>query len=191
VNLEAVRKITFRADAQGVHQTTASLNKMSGAVSDLTDSEDKTTRATQRLENAQRQAVGASYNLAQSVRAANDNYASFGQTLTDHISGFVSNVAHLKLLAAAAYALSPAFRSFTNSGVVAVLGQFGGVMGPLATAASKTFSALSPALSFFARLTIPIGLAVAAWELLNGVIQRGSGLLDQYATRSANSSPVM
>jgi hypothetical protein len=122
------------------------------------------------------------------LRAANDNAKNslggmiggvkdIGSSVENTAAGILTTVSHLKLLGAAAYALSPAFRGVINSGVALAFG----AMGTAAAAATRTVIGFAaPALSFFARLTIPIGIAVAAWELLNAVVTTGSGLLAQY-----------
>ena len=62
---------------------------------------DNNSSAMTRLEQAQRQAIAANDNFAQSVSAANDNYESFGSSLVRHASDFATSVTHLKLLAVA------------------------------------------------------------------------------------------
>lgn len=134
------------------------------------------------------------------LRGANDNArSSFGGVLggiKDVGSGFenttaniLNTVNHMKLLVLGAYALSPAFRGVINSGVAVAFG----AMGTAAATATKTVIGFAaPALSFFARITAPIALAVAAWESFNYVINLGSDILKKYtdAERSLFASNV-
>ena len=106
-----------------------------------------------------------------------------GKSLFDRAADFLTTVAHLKLIGVAAYALSPAFRSFTNSAVTAGIGQLTGGLGLAATAATKVVSAVSPALQFFTRLSVPVAAAVGAFTALNAVWQTGADLLSKYADR--------
>jgi len=138
------------------------------------------TNATKALVNVQVQLAAANDNAAAAYRGANDDFQQFSKSLADRAIDFIDNVNHLKLMAVAAYAVSPAFRSFTNTEIQQGLQLIGVNMSLVAGAARGAVSALSPALSFFTRISIPIGLTVAAWEGFNAVVDKGSGLLQQY-----------
>jgi hypothetical protein len=194
-SLEAIRKITIQTTAEGADQTAADIKKISTAQGDLALASDKSSKASAAYERAllsQRQElvlyqkssqemVAANNNVSNSFNAANDNAESFGKGIASHAADFLNNVNHLKLMALAAYAMSPAFRSFTNTEVSAGLRLIGINMGLVSAAAQGIAAVAAPALSFFARIAIPIGLAVAAWTGLNYVINLGSDILKKYA----------
>ncbi len=127
-----------------------------------------------------KQMAAANDNVASSWKAVNDNMKSAGNSFLSTAESIITTTGHLKLVALAAYALSPAFRSVANSGFVTVVSSIG-LLGPAATSAARTIvSVLSPALSFISRLAIPIGIVVAGWQILNSVINTGAGLLEKY-----------
>jgi hypothetical protein len=91
----------------------------------------------------------------------------------EHVLNMVN---HLKLLAVAAYAVSPAFRSIVGFGVSKAFGEIPTV----ASLAAQAIGKVAPYLSFFSRIAIPIGGAVAAFEGLNYVIGQGADLMKKY-----------
>jgi len=163
---EAVRRLRIEYTIDGAEQTAASLSKVEQAYA--------------RVQAQQKQYAAANDNLRQNIKAANDNYEQFGRTIVDTASGILETASHLKLLAVGAYALSPAFRSFTNSGVAVVMGQLGANAGVFASAMARVVSFLSPALAFFTRLAVPITALVVVWKTLNAIIDTGSSLLEKY-----------
>lgn len=177
--------VELRVDAsnaqQGAQQYSAALDKAQKAADVLTAAANKTQLAITQQGSAAMQASAANDNLARGYRAANDNYQDFGKSLADHAISFVNNVNHLKLMALGAYALSPAFRSFVNTEIPSFLKLIGVNMGLVASAMGAVVSVVAPVLSFFARLALPIGILVAAWQGLNYIITLGSGLLEKYA----------
>lgn len=143
----------------------------------------KSQRALQLTNQASQQLVGANDNVSRSMQAANDNSEGFGKSIIDAGSGILAATGHIKLLALAAYTLSPAFRSFANAGLVTSLA----AIGPAAASAAGTIlSALAPALAFLARITVPILAIVAVWQLLNAIIKTGSDLLEKYGNAQRN-----
>src|SRR5689334_6631749 len=124
--------VELRVDAsnaqQGAAQYSAALDKAQQASDALTASAQKTQLAITNQSNALTQAKTANDNLA----AANDNvtrsYGGFVQSAHTVGSGIVDvtgkvldNIVHLKLLATAIYAFSPAVRSFVNANLPSVL----------------------------------------------------------------------
>jgi hypothetical protein len=83
---------------------------------------------------------------------ASDFTGSIAQT-TEHI---LNTINHLKLLALAAYAVSPAFRSIINVGVGAAFGRIPTAANLAAQAIGRITPVLSPLLSLFGRVTGPI-----------------------------------
>lgn len=177
--------VELRVDAsnaqQGAASYSAALDKAQRAAEALTSSADKAQLAITKQSTAMTQAAAANDNLAKGYSAANDNFQQFGKSLGERAIDFLNNINHLKLMAVAAYAISPAFRSFTNTEISAGLKLIGVNMNLVAAAAGSVASFLAPALAFLSRITIPIVIAVAAWKALNYVIELGSGLLDKYA----------
>lgn len=96
---------------------------------------------------------------------------------TEHI---LNTINHLKLLALAAYAVSPAFRSVVNVGVSTAFGRIPSTASLAAQAIGRITPVLTPLLSVFSRVTGPIGAAVVAWEGLNYVVGQGADILEKY-----------
>lgn len=119
------------------------------------------------------------------VAGAASRHAMQEMTNSYHLSGIeVASVAnHFKTAAIAVYALSPAFRELANPAIAATMR----ALGPAAVAAGGAIiSALSPALTFASRLSVPIFATVEAWKLLNYTIDRGSGLVEKYGNEQRN-----
>ncbi len=169
---EAVKRLRIEYEVDGLDEAAASLAKVEQAYA--------------RVQAQQKQYQAANDNLSQSVKAANDNYLQFGKNIVDIGSGVLETVSHLKLLALGAYALSPAFRSFTNSGISIALTQLGANAGLFASAMARVVSIVGPAFSFLSRLAVPITALVVAWQTLTAVISRGSSLLDKYGSPAGN-----
>ena len=182
--VEAIRKITIQASTQGVQQSTSALNDMAAAQNRVALSANQLQIS---MASAQK-LIDDNVQKLQALKTANDNV---GQSYTDligkarDVSGSFSDtvenilntINHLKLLAVAAYAMSPALRSIVNADVAKALG----LIPPVALAAGKSFlSFAAPALSFFGRIAVPIGAAVVAWQGLNYTINLGAGLLSKY-----------
>lgn len=194
--VDAIRKITIQASTPGADQATQSLNNLVAAQNRVAASADL-LRASM---DASQKAVNDNVAQLNALKSANDSAAG-GFTglvsgardvsggLADTVEHTLNLINHFKLLGLAAYAMSPALRTITNSGVSAALG----TIPPVATqAATSMLSFAAPALSFFARIAVPIGAAVLAWQGLNYTIGLGSGLLDKYgnAERSLFGSDV-
>lgn len=151
--------------------------------------------ATQRLIAANNQ-LAASYaaldGKVSEAKAANDNTSSsyvdaanrvqeFSGSIAGTVENVLNTVNHLKLLAVAAYALSPAFRSVVNSGISASFREIPTVAGLASTAIARITPVLSPLLSFFSRITLPIGAAVLGFEAFNYTLNQGAEILQKYA----------
>jgi hypothetical protein len=124
--------------------------------------------------------------------AANDNFSksmgSLGTETTKAGGGFfeaaghaLTLVAHLKLLALGAYAMFPAFRGIVNSGLRTAFAELIPLSGILAQAFGRLITFLGPMFSFFASIGAPILAAVALFELLGAVWNKGSALLEKYS----------
>ena len=194
--VDAIRKITIQASTQGVEPATSALNNLTAAQNRVADSADQLTAS---MEAAQK-LIDDNVSKLNELRAANDNAAGgFSNAargagdlvggLSDTLDHTLNLVEHFKLLALGAYALSPAFRAATNSGIATVLGQMPPI---LARSTTAMVGFAGPALTFFANIAAPITAAVVAWEGLNYTITLGSGLLDKYgnAQRSLFGSDV-
>jgi hypothetical protein len=130
--------------------------------------------------------------MQQTQSAANDNVRAIGQFadaadkvgtgLVSVAESTLSLIGHLKLLALAAYAMSPAFRGVVNLAMPAVL-QAIGVTASVATSALGGVA--SKALGFFSSIGPPIAAVVIAWQGLNYVISQGISLLDKYGSVDA------
>lgn len=194
---EAVQRITIESRTQGVVESTQQVKQLGQSQNELAQISGKVETATGRQEQAllrsaraaqlyqqqTQQLTAANDNASRSWQAANDNMKTVGGSFLSTAEGIITTTAHLKLVALAAYALSPAFRAVTNSGIVAAIS----LIGPAATNAARSMlSFASPALSFFTRIALPIGIVVAAWQALNAIINTGSGLIEKYgnATRA-------
>jgi hypothetical protein len=193
---DVVRTLTIRSKTEGVQQTTAEVKNLTAAyagTATVTDIASKSQLSyEQALARAQRQASASAQSqqaLAKSYGAATDGVESFGKSLADNATAFLNTVNHLKLLALGAYALSPAFRSFANAGIAQAFGLVAGQLGTMATILTRVVSVASPALSFFARVAIPIGAAVAAFQAFNFVVNQGSELLAKYGDRTKELFP--
>lgn len=176
--------VELRVDASnaqsGAAQYTAALDKAGQAADGMALSASKAQLAITNQSTAMTQAAAANDNLAKGYRAANDNFNDFGKSLADKAGEFLTNVNHLKLMALAAYSMSPAFRSFANTEIAQGLQLVGVNLNVVSMAFRGLTTVVGPALSFFSRIAIPIGAVVGAWMLLNDVIKLGSGLLDKY-----------
>lgn len=177
MNLNVVKKITIRGETQGVDQASASVNKLQQAYDRNARAMEMATLQMQQYAQMERQSVqfrqasidsinrlaAANDNLASSIKAANDN--SRQATASFHFTGIeaASTANHLKTAAIAAYALSPAFRSFANPLVANALKAIGPAA---ATAAGIALTALTPLFSFLARVALPIYAAVKAFQYL-------------------------
>jgi hypothetical protein len=138
-------------------------------------------------------ATAANDNFATSIQSSSKASAEAGRGFFATAESILSLTGHLKLLAVAAYAVSPAFRSFVNAGIAKLLTDIIPV-GALATKALTTVgAALSPLLTLFMRLGPPILTAVVAIKAFNAVFDHGSALLDKYANslRSLYSDDVV
>ena len=211
-SVEAIRKITIQASTPGVDQSTSALNNLSAAQNRVTLSANQlqiSMASAQKLidDNVQKlqQLKSANDNVGQSytdlIGKARDVSGSFSET----VENILNTINHLKLLAVAAYAMSPALRGIINSDVRAgfVSLEAGGKQAKLALdllaassplaaaalsrvegAASKIAPAIGTAalnaLSFFGRIAGPIAVAVGAWKLFNYTVDLGAGLLDKY-----------
>ena len=107
---------------------------------------------------------------------ASDFTGSIAQTV-EHVLNATN---HLKLLALAAYAVSPAFRSVVNVGISTAFGRVPTAANLAAQAIGRITPVMSPLLSLFSRVSAPIGAAVVAWEGLNYVIGQGADILEKY-----------
>lgn len=177
---EAVRRLRIESSIEGVDETVAGLKSIGEAGETVVSNFSKVEEAYARLQAQQKQYEAANDNLAQNMKAANDNFQEFGKSLASRAVDFLNDVNHLKLLAVAAYAVSPAFRSFANTEISAGLQLIGVHADLLAKAVAGIASVAAPALAFFARIAIPITIAVAAWKALNSIIDTGAGLLEKY-----------
>jgi len=193
---DVVRTLTIRSKTEGVQQTTAEVKNLTAAyagTATVTDIASRSQLSYERaLTRAQRQVAASTQSqqaLAKSYGAATDGVESFGKSLAENASAFLNTVNHLKLLALGAYALSPAFRSFANAGIAQAFGLVAGQLGTMASILTRVVSVASPALSFFARIGIPIAAAVAAFQALNFVINQGSELLAKYGDRTKELFP--
>ncbi len=105
--------------------------------------------------------------------------------IVETTENILNTINHLKLLALAAYAMSPAFRAIINSGAGTALGvirsQTGMLAPTLETIGKTALPAVANGLAFFSRIAGPIAVVVAAWEGFNAVIHKGAELLDQYS----------
>jgi hypothetical protein len=194
--VEAIRKITIQATAQGVPQATSQLDNLTASQQRVAASADQLSKSI----NAAQQMINENVQQLNALKSANDNVqGSFTGLLgkvRDVTGGFDDTVEHtlnlinhLKLLALGAYAMSPALRSIVNADVAKALGYIPPVA---AKAASSMLSFAAPALSFFSRIAVPITAAVLAWKGLNYTIDLGAGLLEKYgnAERSLFGSDV-
>lgn len=145
-------------------------------------------QAMKDYDDRMRQMAGSQAQVQATAAAANDNYKSFSRSVVDGASGLLETVSHLKLLALTAYAISPAFRSFTNAGVTTALGALGANFNVVSVAATRVAAAVSPALAFISRLSVPIGIAVAGFKLLSDTVERGSTLLEKYGGTAGQRS---
>lgn len=194
-SLEIIRKITIQASSQGVDETSRKLEKLSDAQTDVASSANESARASltisQALERYQRSADAtlrsvnqisqAQNDFVQAQKAANDNAREAGTSF--HFTGIeaASAAAHLKTVAVAAYALSPAFRGLVNTGLVESFK----ILGPAAaTAAASIASALVPALSaalsFIVRIGIPILAVVEGVRLLGTAFEVGAQKIEEF-----------
>lgn len=143
--------------------------------------------------DATKQAAAANDNFAKSITSTGEATAKAGRGFLETIENALSLVGHLKLLALAAYALSPAFRSVVNTGISKVLLEIIPAAGLAGKAISGIASALAPAASFFASIGTPILAAVGAFTIISSVWSKGAALIDKYANslRSLYSEDIV
>jgi hypothetical protein len=179
---EAVRRLRIESSITGDEQTVSGIRRIGDASDQTVSRLSKLEDAYERLAQQTKDYQAANDNVARNMRAANDSNSDFGRSLADVAAGAISTVNHLKLLGLGAYALVPAFRSFVNAQIANGMQLIGGAANILVQAFTRLLSVAGPLLSFFARISIPIAIAVAAWQTLNAVISRGSELLERYGT---------
>jgi lambda family phage tail tape measure protein len=184
VTVDAIRRITIQTSTPGAPQATQSLNDLVAAQNRVAASANQ-LRASM---DASQKMLADHVSKLNDLKTANDN-ASGGfsglaknasdvsHNLASTVESTLSTISHLKLLAVAAYAMSPAFRAVTNSGVTQALSLMPPVMAQAATGAMALGSRL---LAMTAPLTIPVASAVIAWKALNYVWSTGSDLLEKY-----------
>ena len=134
-----------------------------------------------KLADATKQASAANDNFSGSMKASNAATAEAGRGFFGTIEHVLNLTGHLKLLAVAAYALSPPFRGIVNSGVQKFFMDVLPITG-LTTAAMNALSAsMNTLLTVFMRVGPPIATAVVAFQLFNAIWTKGAELLDKYA----------
>lgn len=134
--------------------------------------------------------AAANDNLAQSFDAANDNIEQSGRSFLGSAEEALKFSAHLKTVATAAYALSPAFRAMVNSAVGGLASAAKDFAPTAATVAGRVFSFLSPALSFITRIALPILLIKDAIELVIRSIQLGAERIKELNDLAAGAGKV-
>lgn len=134
-----------------------------------------------KLADATKMASAANDNFSRSMNTAASSTKEAGGGFFKTAENALTLAGHLKLLALGAYALSPAFRSVVNSGLKTALTEIIPVAGILGQAFTRLLSILTPALTFFTSIGAPILAAVALFELLGAVWNKGAALLDKYA----------
>lgn len=146
-----------------------------------------------KLADATKQVTAANDNLSGSLKNTNAAVSETGQGFFSAAEHALTLVGHLKLLALGAYALFPSFRGVVNAGLGKAMLEIIPAAGLAARAIGGLVTVLSPAISFFARIGVPILAAVAAFELIHSVWNKGSALLDKYANslRSLYSEDVV
>jgi hypothetical protein len=184
-SLEVIKKITIQGRTDGVDQAQQSLEKLSVSSDKVEQALLRQQRALELTDQSSRQMAAANDNLSRSYSAANDDVRGAGDAFRSTGTELLAHTNAIKFAAVAAYALSPAFRSFANPAITAAVGATGvalKAMGPAAAEVATSIGArLLPALSLVGRLSIPIFLVVEAFKALNAVWDRGSSLLEQYA----------
>jgi hypothetical protein len=179
---EAVRRLRIESSITGDEQTVSGIKRIGDASDQTVSRLSKLEDAYDRLEQQTKDYQAANDNVARNMQAASDSNSDFGRSLADVVASTISTVNHLKLLGLGAYALVPAFRSFVNAQITSGMQLIGGHLNILVQAFTRLLNVAGPALSFFSRIAVPIGIAVAAWQTLNAVISRGADLLEQYGT---------
>ena len=186
--VEAIRKITIQSSSPGVDQTTAALLKLAASQQQVATAADALTKsigASQAMIDKHVQSINhmsaANDNAKGGIKGLIDGFNTMHHTTETTVENILNTINHLKLLAVALYAMSPAVRSFVNADIAKALGLVSAQLPGVATAAASTVRYLSPMLSFFAGVTLPIGAAVLAWKGLNAVWDQGSSLLTKYA----------
>lgn len=213
-----VRTITIRGQTDGIDQAVSSLKS-------FTDTQQKAIVVTDQLRIAvdrAAQSLNTNVQNLNQLKSANDNVSSgyadmaakardFTGSIAQTAENVLNTVNHLKLLALAAYALSPAFRTIANAGIGGIFSllQTGSAKAaegieklaaksPLAAAALRSIQSAGAAagsavasfglraLSFFGSITAPIAAAVISWKALNYVWEQGSELLDKYGNAQRN-----
>lgn len=187
MNTNVIRTLTIRAQTPGVDQATASLKGMAQAQEQVAIASEKTTRALLSMErtiNNQKRSLDISFRSAQDFARAQRELQRVDEanrlSLVDVGATALTTAGHLKLLAAAGYALSPAFRGFVNAGVAQSFEMMGITA---ATAARSVTSFGATTLAFAARVGAILAPPIAAWVTLNYLIERGSQLLADHARR--------
>lgn len=119
--------------------------------------------------------------IAQASASNNDAGKSFAISTID-----AANYANkLKTLTIAAYALSPAFRSFVNPAIT----QSVRALGPAAmSAGGAMLSAFSPVLATIGRLALPIGIAVEGFRAMNAITELGANKIKEFNELAAKSA---
>lgn len=146
-----------------------------------------------KLADATKLAVAANDNFSRSISNTDDVTKEAGKGFFEAAEHALTLVGHLKLLAVGAYALFPAFRGFVNAGIGKILMEIVPAAGLAAKAIGGFVSVITPALSFLSRVAIPITIAVAAFEVLSSIWNKGGALLDKYANslRSLYSEDIV
>lgn len=133
-----------------------------------------------KLADATKMASAANDNFSNSIKSSNDATKEANRGFVGALENVLTLVGHLKLLAAAAYALSPAFRGIVNAGISKILSDIIPVSSILTRTVSSVGTAASSMISFLARMT-PLALAaVVTFELLNTTWHKGVELLEKY-----------
>lgn len=173
--------VELRVDASnaqaGAAQYSAALSKAQATADAMTASATKMQAAITSQGNAMAQAKAANDNLASTYSVANDNVKRFGSSLVDTTSSVLNTINHLKLLALAIYAGSPAFRTLVNSGVPAALM----LIGNAAKNAGNEFAKIDQA---FTKYLISLGLIDAA----SLKAQQNTGVLAQFGSKIGTAS---
>lgn len=212
VALNVVRTITIKSQTDGVQQTTAQLQGLSKGYDQVGTSAKNTATVTDMASKSQLSMEAAlkrsqmqldasirsqqNYQQAQQkMAAANDNlgksYVDFERSKSEFDQGIVSTIGHtlelinhLKLVALAAYAMVPAFRSFVNTEIQQsarlMRSEFAAMLPTIEAIGQRALPYVQQGLQFLTRISVPLTVAVVAWETLNYVIGKGADLLHKY-----------
>ena len=187
MDTEVVRKLTIQGRSDGMDKVSGDLDRVSASQRDVAESSLQMRVAIQSMAGD----LLSMKDQVDQLAAANDNYASsFSQTyaaIQEQKAGFLSAtesalsfVAHLKLVAAAAYALSPAVRDAVNPAVGALVGQMRALAPAAAAVGELIVARLGPALSVFTKIAIPVGAAVVAVEAVIATFELGSRKIEEF-----------